>query len=302
MQTNNDNDIHRVASVPDMLESNDNFDETMSIKITQVPSIIIPANRIATAMKYAPIFRLHSKEVFLPSSFDYVLGNVHVEGSILRINQTLTKPEQILPWFYGTNNPTPYILYSESKANPNMWTANYFLFYPYNKGKTILGYQIGNHVGDWEHASITFINSNPITITWSYHAKFESVPWSSNVVSKLGGRPVFYIAKGSHGVHPSVGKFKYLGDLAFFVYDETDSGPIIDMNSAIFITSDNANGYQYTVDAKGNNVPLSCISNIPWTAYNLFGHPALGKVKLLNFTLWRLSGYNKIPTKEYTSN
>ena len=42
--------------------------------------------------------------------------------------------------------------------------AYYMYFYAYNEGDTVLGQEIGDHVGDWEHNMIRFKNGVPQSV------------------------------------------------------------------------------------------------------------------------------------------
>ena len=259
----------------------------------------IPTSNLGTALNYAPIFYLHTRELFLPVPFDFVLNNVNVIGDTLEMKEKLNSTDQILEWFIGTkDSATVYAIYSN--IDSTNWSVHYYLFFAYNRGKKILGIEVGNHVGDWEYVKIYFRGEIPTSIEWSYHGKRESTIWGSTNVTYSGNHPVFYCAKGSHGMHPTIGSIKYLSDLLFFITDETNAGTkILGYENVIFLSSSNALGNDKAINNHGEIVTLNSIDGRPWTNYIYFGHNAMGRIKILKYTLYKLSGYNRIPLSRF---
>ncbi len=66
--------------------------------------------------------------------------------------------------------------------------AFYFYFYAYNWGGVYLGFNIGNHVGDWEHNMIRFQDGGPQAIWYSQHSNGEAFTYDA--VSKYNNRRV----------------------------------------------------------------------------------------------------------------
>lgn len=82
----------------------------------------------------------------------------------------MDSPSAVLPYFYGcdgssTSSPCSladvptYAFWDEVEidvAGESVVVHDliYFFFYPYNRGKEVLGTIYGNHVGDWEHVSV----------------------------------------------------------------------------------------------------------------------------------------------------
>jgi hypothetical protein len=97
----------------------------------------------------------------------------------------------------------------------------YFYFYSWNEGGDITqvlpplnqlfpdskpGDHFGNHLGDWEHNMIRFVNGKPIGIYFSHHTSGESCDWDdTKCLSKRGKRPLDFSARGSHANYPSAG-------------------------------------------------------------------------------------------------
>lgn len=114
-------------------------------------------------------------EQFYPSSVEWSfehLDRVWVDGAWwLRTKQELSDPsDHSLPVFHGcdgksTANPctldeTPvYAFWDEVEIDVDgvgvtVVDLAYFMWYPYNRGKSVLGTTYGHHVGDWEHATV----------------------------------------------------------------------------------------------------------------------------------------------------
>ncbi|HVE85066.1 MAG TPA: Vps62-related protein [Myxococcales bacterium] len=77
-------------------------------------------------------------------------------------------------------------------------TMTYWFFYPYNGSPGPKGF---DHEGDWERMTVQFDGKQkPTEVRYSSHKEFISRPWDQ--APKEGGRPVVYVAKGSHANSP----------------------------------------------------------------------------------------------------
>ncbi|WVO22957.1 uncharacterized protein IAS62_004301 [Cryptococcus decagattii] len=118
----------------------------------------------------------------------------------------------------------------QNRGVVDLW---YWTFYPFNFGKPAARFGIlGNHVGDWEHLRVRTVDGIPVSVDFNTHEggrlSAGTVRWED--VEKLQGRPVAYVAMGSHGVWPEPGDHVYadLGNI-FKIVDKTDDeGPIWD--------------------------------------------------------------------------
>lgn len=52
--------------------------------------------------------------------------------------------------------------------------AFYFYFYAFNQGVNLSGTVLGNHVGDWEHTMLRFVDGEPQTMWYSAHSVGQS--------------------------------------------------------------------------------------------------------------------------------
>jgi len=117
--------------------------------------------------------------------------------------------------------------------------AFYFYFYSYNFGPEVLGEHYGNHVGDWEHSMVRFVNGEPQYVYYSEHSGGKAYNYSA--VEITNGRPTVYIATGSHANYPTSGEQDYEPYVPFgILHDSTDKGTYWDVTQ-------NYRGYYYDV-------------------------------------------------------
>ena len=64
--------------------------------------------------------------------------------------------------------------------------AFWFFFYSFNKGNTVFNVRFGNHVGDWEHTTMRFVNGEPTAIFLSEHDFGDAYTYQA--VEKKGKR------------------------------------------------------------------------------------------------------------------
>lgn len=84
----------------------------------------------------------------------------------------------------GLSSAPALILWNEKPGG--IVDAFYFYFYSFNLGNTVAGWRFGNHVGDWEHTAIRFINGVPQSMFFSEHSGGAAFEFS--VVEKIGER------------------------------------------------------------------------------------------------------------------
>ncbi|SMR56264.1 unnamed protein product [Zymoseptoria tritici ST99CH_3D1] len=146
----------------------------------------------------------------------------------------------------GGKSSAPAILIVVPKPD-GVVDAFWFFFYSFNLGQTVLNIRFGNHVGDWEHTTVRFVNGKPTQIFLSEHnfgqaltysAVEKYIPshdstgtmigsWSNATAASRAKRPVVYSALGSHAMYATPGLHPYI--LPFgLLHDETDRGPLWD--------------------------------------------------------------------------
>lgn len=205
--------------------------------------------------------------------------------------------------------------------------VTYWFFYPFNEGKNVctvslgflgpvpipkmfnkcLGEQqyVGSHVGDWEHMSLYFKNSDiPENMYVSTHDAgvyyrldkdtnvfmYERQETRTGILQKpkfptkvylLHGHPLLYSAKGSHGLWSKPGKHRYTTVPRF--YDDTGNG-------TPWKTWDNLE----IIDPPFTNVPKWIKYRGRWGNSNSYCHP----LKKVGINICQLSdGPTGIPMK-----
>lgn len=110
-----------------------------------------------------------------------------------------------------TNNAMTAAVIVNDKGNGNV-DAFYMYFYAYNYGGEVLGWSklnFGNHVGDWEHTMVRFLNGEPQSIWYSQHANGQAFTYRT-VEKTSSGRPIAYSSKGSHANYAMGGTHDHL--------------------------------------------------------------------------------------------
>jgi hypothetical protein len=62
--------------------------------------------------------------------------------------------------------------------------AFYMYFYAYNQGNTVLGQELGDHIGDWEHNMIRFKDGVPQHVWYSQHSFGEAFTYRDQTVTQ----------------------------------------------------------------------------------------------------------------------
>ncbi|KAF8327031.1 uncharacterized protein EI90DRAFT_1859554 [Cantharellus anzutake] len=223
------------------------------------------------ARKYAPQFRLHPSEAFLPSSIEFMFPNFKVyddKGNLVP-NQppllTSTNLASSLPsngqgtfltvqnytnalgTFLAGKNPkttrVPVYTFIAPKGN-GVVDFYYWTYYPWNQGKIVkvVG-EVDDHVSDWERMSVRTVNGVAVSADYNAHSggsqSTGTIRWAD--VPKVPGedRPIGWVAQGSHGIWDSPGKHVYqnvsYGQLTDQLVDVTaNGGPKWDAKANLF--------------------------------------------------------------------
>ncbi|KAI9140052.1 hypothetical protein BKA69DRAFT_1082426 [Paraphysoderma sedebokerense] len=154
--------------------------------------------------------------------------------------ENLISSTSILEFFKGQDvvkDKVPvYAMINEATGVAGTFDVYYFVFFPYNYGKSMciwgsdkngncrFGAQrmFGNHVGDFEFVALRFTNDQPTDIFISTHLTGKHYKFDSPELEKTDTHVHIYNALGSHGFHNKAGKLKY-NDFPP-LYDETDAG------------------------------------------------------------------------------
>lgn len=129
-------------------------------------------------------------------------------------------------------------------------------FYAFDYGGTILttpldipflAANLGDHVGDWEHNMVRFVDGQPTQVWFSQHANGEAFEYSG-LEKNAAGRPYNYVANGSHANYAIAGKIDHTLQIVNlpgdgFLTDYTDKGALWDPTLS---------AYYYRYDAGSN--------------------------------------------------
>lgn len=145
-----------------------------------------------------------------------------------------------------TENAVSSAIITVDKGN-NTLDAFYFYFYAFNFGGVYFGLNVGNHVGDWEHNMIRFVDEKPTQIYYSQHSGGQAFEYSATEKYKSIGRAVVYSANGTHANYAISGDHDHTIPGVNLpegpIEDHTDAGPVWDPTLSAYY-------YSYTPSSK----------------------------------------------------
>jgi len=150
----------------------------------------------------------------------YLTSNDNVEDNPDWLVSTVNKPDS------SGYSSAPATIICSDKGDIGV-DCFYFYFYSYNHGPSVFGTPYGNHVGDWEHTMVRFVDGVPEYLYLSAHG--AGFAFNYTIVPTTDGRPNVYIAVGSHANYGTAGD-QELYDIPFdILHDTTDAGPFWDV-------------------------------------------------------------------------
>ncbi|NTX01026.1 Vps62-related protein [Myxococcus sp. CA040A] len=184
-----------------------------------------------TVLQYAPLVWLHPDEYYWPSSAEFFLANVTPVGYFMETREPLGCASCTDPAFLHGQRPDPtthvpmyaqIIPRTQAGAPTQTTDVVYWMFYPYNGGKRVcVGFYnavhsclgkfstFGNHVGDWEHVTVRFVDGRPTHVFMAQHAEGQLFVYGDKALGLLNFHPETYVAFGSHGAYPDTGSHVY---------------------------------------------------------------------------------------------
>ncbi|RXZ77571.1 DUF946 domain-containing protein [Paenibacillaceae bacterium] len=243
------------------------FDDMMSsMKVEQISpvdstSVAVPGNTYSDVSKrqlleaFAPKIWFAQGEVYFPSSVEYTFPYVDrylnpSSGKYELKTKTPLDPYHLkLPYFAGDLANAPIYAFWVEKEYQNVDLV-YYQFSPYDLGKTVLGTEVGDHVGDWERVTVRlakFEDNNtqyvkPVQVLYGAH--FLATIYSWDEVDKIDGtHPVAYSAFGSHGMWKDQGNHVYKDLFVVKLIDVANQGTAWD-------TWHNVQAFQYFPNQK----------------------------------------------------
>lgn len=215
-----------------------------SINYTQIPNLPHPLtlDNLSALNEYGR----HGLNVFLTSSVDVETSPFWLEG--------------IVPNSSGKSVGARSCAIIINRRGQGQVDAFYMYFYAYNLGNTVLGQELGDHIGDWEHNMIRFVNGEPTQIWFSQHGNGQAFTYAA--VEKEGVRPFSYSARGSHANYGITGTHDHsipnLNLPGGFVRDYTSRGILWDPAlSAYFYNYD---GDQASFSAIDEESPIGAMN------------------------------------------
>lgn len=125
-------------------------------------------------------------------------GNV-VDDPVAYLNDPKNAGKQLIvdPGDKTKTNREPDATKTYYEYNPENNSITYYYFYPNNDGPAGGVGDVQNHEGDWEKVTVYLDDEyRPNSISYSAHGGDNQIPWSQ--VIKEDGRPVVFVAQGSH--------------------------------------------------------------------------------------------------------
>lgn len=181
--------------------------------------------------KYAPRLWFRTDEVYFPSSVEWAFP--YLKRALIGENYWLVTKSPLLgeyllagpeykdvydhPFFAGDlASSVIYAFWVEKDVGPPENKVAYvdlvyFIYYPYNKGKSCGGVRYENHVGDWEYLVVRILkddSDNPLLVGFSTHSWVTVYDWA-DIEKAEGTHPVAHVAWGSHGHWKDEGDHHY---------------------------------------------------------------------------------------------
>ncbi|KAL4245139.1 Vacuolar Protein Sorting-Associated [Abortiporus biennis] len=203
-------------------------------------------------LEFAPLSHLWSQETWFPSDISSHLSHVVPQVNFTNLTGSVTfqsigglpsdvfltskDPVEDQPeWMLSTENipdangksgaPATIVVVEKSGG---ILDAFYFYFYSFNEGNAIFNITpltFEDHIGDWEHSMVRFVNNTPSVLYLSAHSGGSAFSYS--VVQKLNNRAITFIAGGTHANYATPGS--HLHGPLNALNDRTDQGPLWDV-------------------------------------------------------------------------
>jgi len=181
--------------------------------------------------KYAPRLWYAIDEIYFPSSVEWAFPNlkrVKIGGNYWLVTKSPLLGKYLLEgpnykdvydhtYFHGNlESSVIYGFWVEKLVGPegekeDIIDLVYYIFYPYNKGKSCGGVRYENHVGDWEYLVVRldkYRPDPPLKVALSAHDFVGVYDWDE--IDKVGQTHVIaHVAWGSHGIWKDAGSHHY---------------------------------------------------------------------------------------------
>lgn len=218
--------------------------------------------RLKLLTTYAPRIWWDKNESYYASTIEYAKENltkVMSTNGYMYILEALDKPTYMCDYLYGDQDNAKVYAFAIEKEYKYL-DLSYFMFTPYNKAKTVLGIQFGNHIGDWEHVTVRLMkyeeNSRtyyrPTIIDYSAHSFRNYTSWDEIEIVE-NTHPVAYTAQGSHGFWKDGGTHVYADAKVLKLTDECSQGLAWDLWQENQMETYTYNALTHTGEGIGNS-------------------------------------------------
>ena len=183
----------------------------------------------------APIFKLNTKERWRPQPVETAERFATITGAPVDLSD-LPEAGGRMDFPATMKDPagTPVVGYHRVVREANLWWHQYWLWYLYNPW-SFAGTGVGRHEGDWEFVQLACTDrkgDKPVLATASQHRGGQKREfWRCETE---GGRPVIYVALGSHanfftpgdrGADVADGRGRKLTDVGWRAFGEWATWP-----------------------------------------------------------------------------
>lgn len=183
----------------------------------------------------APIFKLNTKERWRPQPVETAERFGTIGGTPVELSNLPERGGRMdFPAAMKDPRSTPVVGYHRVVKEANLWWHQYWLWYLYNPW-SFAGTGVGRHEGDWEFVQLGCTDrkgGKPVLATASQHRGGQKREfWRCETE---GGRPVIYVALGSHanfftpgdrGADIADGRGRKLIDVEWRTFDEWATWP-----------------------------------------------------------------------------
>ena len=183
----------------------------------------------------APIFKLSTKERWRPQPVETVERFATIGGAPVELSKLPERGGRMdFPATMKDPGGTPVVGYHRVAKEANLWWHQYWLWYLYNPW-SFAGTGVGRHEGDWEFVQLGCTDrkgDKPVLVTATQHRAGQKREfWRCETE---GGRPVVYVALGSHanfftpgdrGADVANGRGRKLADIEWRSFGEWATWP-----------------------------------------------------------------------------
>jgi hypothetical protein len=197
---------------------------------TTIDTGLTTEQEFALIKRYSPVIYLNSREVYYPSSIDWLLSkstlvdynsdNIFKDSptneelyNISKKNNFAEKTDGTLTlsWsseIYTGQRPIKDVpIYAYVQKREDKFYITYVFVFPFNGSYEILGIRsVGDHPGDLEHLTVELdADKNLLRVLFGAHGVLDANWVDVDEVEFEDGKPVAYVALNGHGLYSKAG-------------------------------------------------------------------------------------------------